>query len=80
MKRANATQKLIKDLHILKAMVEEMSNYLSSDTVLWPMFKADYPKLTLGGYFMRQRRLQVLSYLLTDSNWSSSKISASLVI
>lgn len=67
MNKTNANQKLKKDLHILKAMVEELTNYLVSDTLSWPMFKADYPELTLGGYFMRQRRLQVLSYLLTQA-------------
>lgn len=48
-------------------MVEEFTNYLNSDVLYWPMFKADYPQMTLGGYLMRQRRLHILSYLLTDS-------------
>ena len=60
-------EKLKKDLDILKAMVEELTNYLSSEVLYWPMFKANYPKMTLGGYLMRQRRLQRLSYLLSDS-------------
>jgi len=54
----NSTKRLKKDLDILKAMVEELTNYLSSDVLYWPMFKASYPKMTLGGYLMRQRRLQ----------------------
>jgi nicotinamide mononucleotide adenylyltransferase len=62
----NGVEKLKKDLQILKAMVEELANYLESEAILWPMFKADYPQMTLGGYFMRQRRLQILSYLLSD--------------
>jgi nicotinamide mononucleotide adenylyltransferase len=59
--------KLNKDLDILQAMVEELTNYLNSEVLYWPMFKANYPKMTMGGYFMRQRRLQGLSYLLSDS-------------
>ncbi len=61
------TKKLKQDLDILKSMVEELSNYLSSDVLYWPMFKASYPKMTLGGYLMRQRRLQILSYLLDQA-------------
>jgi hypothetical protein len=61
------TKKLKQDLEIIQAMVEELTNYLNSDVLFWPMFKASYPKMTLGGYFMRQRRLQRLSYLLNDS-------------
>lgn len=64
----NGIEKLNKDLDILKAMVEELANYLDSDVLYWPMFKASYPQMTLGGYFMRQRRLQRLSYLLADAD------------
>ena len=66
-------EKLKKDLEILKAMVEELTNYLNSDVLYWPMFKASYPKMTLGGYLMRQRRLQRLSYLLSDSDQDQLK-------
>ena len=65
--------KLKKDIDILKAMVEELTNYLSSEAIFWPMFKADYPEMTLGGYFMRQRRLQILSYLLSDAEQAELK-------
>ena len=64
----DGADKLKRDLEILKAMVEELANYLNSDVLFWPMFKADYPQMTLGGYFMRQRRLQRLSYLLADAD------------
>ena len=64
----DGVEKLKKDLQILKAMVEELANYLDSEVLYWPMFKASYPQMTLGGYFMRQRRLQRLSYLLSDSD------------
>lgn len=64
----DGVDKLNQDLEILKAMVEELANYLDSDVLYWPMFKASYPQMTLGGYFMRQRRLQRLSYLLSDAD------------
>ncbi len=64
----DGVNKLVQDLDILKAMVEELTNYLDSEVLFWPMFKASYPKMTLGGYFMRQRRLQRLSYLLGESD------------
>ena len=51
----NGIKKLNNDLDILQSMVEELANYLSSDVLYWPMFKANYPKMTLGGYLMRQR-------------------------
>lgn len=57
----NGIKKLNNDLDILQSMVEELANYLSSDVLFWPLFKSSYPKMTLGGYFMRQRRLQRLS-------------------
>jgi nicotinamide mononucleotide adenylyltransferase len=60
--------KLKQDLEILKAMVEELANYLYSEAIYWPMFKAGYPQMTLGGYFMRQHRLERLSYLLVDAD------------
>ncbi|MGW8227094.1 MAG: hypothetical protein ACWGOY_15235 [Anaerolineales bacterium] len=63
----DGVDKLKQDLEILKAMVEEMANYLDSEVLSWPMFKANYPQMTLGGYFMRQRRLERLSYLLADT-------------
>jgi len=67
----NGAEKLSQDLDILKAMVEELANYLDSDVLYWPMYKASYPQMTLGGYFMRQHRLQHLSYLLADADQSA---------
>jgi hypothetical protein len=60
--------KLQQDLDILKAMVQELANYLDSKVLYWPMFKAGYPQMTLGGYYMRQRRLLRLSYLLPEAD------------
>ncbi|MFL7891248.1 MAG: hypothetical protein ACK2UM_09990 [Anaerolineales bacterium] len=67
----DGAEKLSQDLDILKAMVEELANYLDSDVLYWPMYKASYPQMTLGGYFMRQHRLQHLSYLLADADQSA---------
>ena len=63
----NGTMKLKKDLDILIAMVEELTNYLNSGALDWPMFKADYPSMTLGGLLMRKRRLQILANLLSEA-------------
>jgi len=49
------TKKLIQDLDILQALVEKLTNYLSNNVLYWPMFKAGYLKMTLGGFLMRQR-------------------------
>jgi hypothetical protein len=50
-------QKLQRDLEILEAMAQEMDEYLRSDVLFWPMSGADLPRLTLGGYLMREHRL-----------------------
>jgi hypothetical protein len=63
----NGTKKLKKDLDILIAMVEELTNYIYSEALYWPMFKAGYPQMSLGGLLMRKRRLQILAYLLSES-------------
>lgn len=60
-------QKLKEDLLILVAMAEEMDAYLQSDVLFWPMATGGLPKLTLGGYLMRQHRLLALSELLTEA-------------
>jgi len=56
--------KLTRDVTVLAAMVEEMAAYLRSDVLFWPMMKSGLPKLTLGGYLMRQNRLLALRELL----------------
>ena len=52
------------DLKILEQMAIEMEPYLISDTMHWTMAKRDMPKLTIGGYLMRQQRLPILSNYL----------------
>lgn len=59
------TEKLQKDLATLEAMAEEMEEYLESDILFWPMAQGDLPRLTLGGYLMRQHRLLGLRDLLS---------------
>ncbi len=62
-------EKLSDDLLVLEAMVEEMSAYLSSDVLFWPMLDARYPRLTPGAYLLRQHRLLALSNMLTEAEW-----------
>lgn len=53
--------KIQEDLDVLVAMAAEMDDYLKSEVLYWPMVRGDMPKLTLGGYLMRQHRLQHLN-------------------
>jgi hypothetical protein len=72
MQRANgievseATDKLKKDLLILEAMAAEMDEYLRYDKLFWPLSDTTFPRLTLGGYLMRQHRLSSLPELLDE--------------
>ena len=59
------TEKLQKDLVALEAMASEMDEYLKSDVLFWPLAHGDLPRLTLGGYLMRQHRLLGLRDLLS---------------
>lgn len=59
------TEKLQKDLAALEAMAAEMDEYLQSDVLFWPMAQGDLPRLTLGGFLMRQHRLLELRDLLS---------------
>lgn len=59
-------ERLGEDLEVLQAMVKEMPAYLSSDVLFWPMFDDSYPRLTPGGYLVRQHRLLALSHLLNE--------------
>ncbi|HET6442995.1 MAG TPA: hypothetical protein VFI27_00300 [candidate division Zixibacteria bacterium] len=48
------------DLEILEAMASEMDQYLQSQALFWPMMNGGLPRLTIGGYLMRQHRLTSL--------------------
>lgn len=59
-----AQDRLRRDLEILEAMAAEMDDYLRSEVLFWPMSHPDLPRLTVGGYLMRQHRLLALPELL----------------
>ncbi|MCP4427178.1 MAG: hypothetical protein GY803_22045 [Chloroflexi bacterium] len=59
------TEKLAQDALILTEMAGEMVDYLRSDALFWQMMRGGMPKLTLGGYLMRQHRLLALRDLLS---------------
>jgi hypothetical protein len=64
---SDAVEKLKQDLRILEAMAAEMDDYLRSEAMFWPLQDSSLPRLTLGGYLMRQHRLSALRKLLTES-------------
>ena len=57
-------EKLKQDLVVLEVMAALMDEYLRSDVLFYPTSRADLPKVTLGGYLMRQYRLLQLRDLL----------------
>ena len=59
-------EKLKRDLVVLETMAAEMPDYLRSDVLFWRMARGGMPMLTLGGYLMRQHRLQALADLLDE--------------
>lgn len=62
-------EKLARDVDIVEAMSAEMGEYLDSDVLFWPMSqKAGMPMLTLGGYLMREHRLQALRDQLSETD------------
>jgi hypothetical protein len=54
------------DLMILEEMAGNMAAYLDSDAVEWTIPRANMPKLTIGGYLMRQSRLGALREALSS--------------
>jgi hypothetical protein len=63
----DSKEKLTQDLATLQEMASQMEDYLKSETLFWPMGHSDLPKLTLGGYWLRQHRLTTLHGLLTGA-------------
>lgn len=61
---SESRERLERDLVVLHEMAGEMDDYLTSDVLFWLMMKGGMPKLTLGGYLMRQHRLLALRDLL----------------
>jgi multidrug efflux pump subunit AcrA (membrane-fusion protein) len=62
------TNKLRQDLRILEAMAAEMDEYLRNDNLFWPLGDSSLPRLTLGGYLMRQHRLDALRQQLDQAD------------
>lgn len=62
-------QKLESDLEIMEEMAAKMDSYLSSDSLFWNMGPG-LPALTLGGFLMRQYRLDGLSDTLSEQKES----------
>jgi hypothetical protein len=60
-------EKLSRDLEIAAAMVAEVREYVLSEVLFWPMATSNMPRLTLGGYLIRQHRLLLLRNLLTEA-------------
>jgi hypothetical protein len=63
---SKAIKKLKRDLAILEAMAAEMDEYLKNTSLFWPLSDSSMPRLTLGGYLMRQHRLVQLRDLLDE--------------
>jgi hypothetical protein len=65
---ADDVAKLREDLEVLEAMAAEMDQYLMSEVLFWPMEKGNLPRLTVGGYLMREQRLRALAGLLSEGD------------
>jgi hypothetical protein len=55
---------IVHDLLILEEMASNMEEYLDHDALDWTIPRVNMPKLTIGGYLMRQHRLKVLEDML----------------
>lgn len=56
------------ELNIMEAMLVEMEGYLQRDDIYGPM-PSHMPRLTLGGYLMRQHRLQAIAQDLEQAQY-----------
>ena len=63
---SDGTEKLRDDLKILESMAAKMAEYLDSKDVFWPKIDSDPVQPTIGGYLMRQDRLQALAGTLLN--------------
>ena len=59
---------LAHDLMIMEEMAANMADYLDSDVVEWTIPRTNMPRLTIGGYLMRQQRLEALRDRLPADN------------
>jgi hypothetical protein len=65
---SESTDKLKGDLRILEAMAAEMDDYLRNGNLFWPLSDSTLPRLTLGGYLMREFRLLALRRQLSAAD------------
>ncbi len=61
----DAQARLSQDVEIAETMAAEMRTYVLSEVLFWPLSPGHMPRLTLGGYLMRQHRLLLLRDQLT---------------
>lgn len=59
------SERLARDVDIIEEMSGQMAEYMDSDVMFWPMSRSGMPMLTLGGYLMREHRLNRLAGLLS---------------
>ena len=57
---------LSRDLAILEDMVLHMGGYLLTDATRWDVGKSGAPPITVGGYLMRRRRLELRAGALDE--------------
>jgi hypothetical protein len=69
---------LAHDLMIMEEMAANMGAYLDSDIVDWTIPRANMPRLTIGGYLMRQRRLSLLKERLDDEDRDRLRLAIAL--
>lgn len=62
---SDGKERLARDVEVMAAMASHMAEYLDSDVLFWPLPRADMPKLTLGGYLLREHRLLALAESLS---------------
>ena len=71
-------EKLKTDLNILEKMAENMNDYLRSEALFGRTGAPHMPQLTLGGYLMREHRLQALKNHLSDAE--RDRLSSAMVV
>jgi hypothetical protein len=63
----NGKEALVRDLKIIEDMAAEMGDYLVSTQLFWPKIDHKLVQPTIGGFWVRQHRLQVLKGTLLDA-------------
>jgi len=63
---STGAQKLVEDLTILESMAAKMEEYLNGEELFWRKIDGDPVQPTIGGFLVRQHRLQALAPDLLD--------------